>query len=90
MTHVIYTHAHEVGARLCIIIRTFNFPGPVMAKTQCQSRESSSSVVLVTGFGPFHHHTVNASWAAVQELQKIGVRDVDSVGVTLAIREVYK
>ena len=29
--------------------------------------------VLVTGFGPFRHHPVNASWAAVQELEAIGI-----------------
>lgn len=29
--------------------------------------------VLVTGFGPFGHHTVNASWVAVSGLKKLGV-----------------
>ena len=29
--------------------------------------------VLVTGFGPFAHHSVNASWAAVQELEAVGI-----------------
>ena len=29
--------------------------------------------VLVTGFGPFGHHSVNASWAAVQELEAVGI-----------------
>ena len=49
--------------------------------------ETANSVVLVTGFGPFHHHTVNASWAAVKELQNIGVWDVDSdLPVPLAIK----
>ena len=56
---------------------------------QSHSMETANSVVLVTGFGPFHHHTVNASWAAVKELQNIGVWDVDSdLPVPLAIREV--
>ena len=35
--------------------------------------ESQEAPVLVTGFGPFHHHTVNASWVAVQEMAKLGV-----------------
>ncbi|KAJ8383311.1 hypothetical protein AAFF_G00221710 [Aldrovandia affinis] len=29
--------------------------------------------VVVTGFGPFGEHTVNASWVAVKELQKLGL-----------------
>ncbi|XP_039623130.1 pyroglutamyl-peptidase 1 [Polypterus senegalus] len=34
--------------------------------------------VVVTGFGPFGEHTVNASWVAVQELKKLGLgNDVD-------------
>ena len=32
------------------------------------------SPILVTGFGPFHNHDVNASWVAVQELQRLGVK----------------
>uniref|UniRef100_S4R510 Pyroglutamyl-peptidase I n=1 Tax=Petromyzon marinus TaxID=7757 RepID=S4R510_PETMA len=32
----------------------------------------------VTGFGPFREHNVNASWVAVQELEKLGMgEDVD-------------
>ena len=30
--------------------------------------------LLVTGFGPFHHHKVNASWEAVKELVGVGVK----------------
>ncbi|KAF7692450.1 pyroglutamyl-peptidase 1 [Silurus meridionalis] len=29
--------------------------------------------VIVTGFGPFGEHSVNASWVAVQELMKLGL-----------------
>lgn len=36
------------------------------------------------GFGPFHDHSENASWAAVQELAKIGVSD----NVKLIVKEV--
>ena len=31
--------------------------------------------VVVTGFGPFGAHKVNASWVAVQELKAIGLED---------------
>ncbi|XP_078279868.1 pyroglutamyl-peptidase 1 isoform X2 [Rhinoraja longicauda] len=37
--------------------------------------ERSRSTVVVTGFGPFGEHTTNASWVAVQELQKLGLGD---------------
>ena len=33
--------------------------------------ESSNKSILVTGFGPFGEHTVNASWVAVGELTQI-------------------
>ncbi|XP_044311918.1 pyroglutamyl-peptidase 1 isoform X2 [Varanus komodoensis] len=40
--------------------------------------EKSRRPVVVTGFGPFGEHSVNASWIAVQELEKMGLReDVD-------------
>lgn len=42
--------------------------------------------VLVTGFGPFAMHQVNASWVAVQELEKMGLgEDLD---VSLVTREI--
>ena len=31
--------------------------------------------VVVTGFGPFGIHKVNASWVAVQELKNLGLED---------------
>ena len=38
------------------------------------------SSVTVEGFGPFGNHLVNASWVAVQELEKMGVaNDIDLV-----------
>lgn len=46
-----------------------------------------NSTVLVTGFGPFHHHRVNASWVAVQELAGIGVKHKGEE-VHLEIREI--
>ncbi|XP_062998727.1 pyroglutamyl-peptidase 1-like protein [Elgaria multicarinata webbii] len=39
---------------------------------------SSSTVVVVTGFGPFRQHLVNSSWEATKELSKLGLgNDVD-------------
>ena len=35
------------------------------------SEETCNKTVLVTGFGPFGHHTVNASWVAVKELDRL-------------------
>lgn len=37
--------------------------------------EKRSKCVVVTGFGPFGEHAVNASWVAVQELEKLGLGD---------------
>ncbi|KAE8631843.1 hypothetical protein XENTR_v10001322 [Xenopus tropicalis] len=40
--------------------------------------EEQKIAVVVTGFGPFGEHTVNASWVAVQELGKLGLgKEVD-------------
>ncbi|XP_071079518.1 pyroglutamyl-peptidase 1-like [Haliotis cracherodii] len=47
---------------------------------------STKRTVLVTGFGPFGCHKVNASWVAVQELEKLGLGDdVDLVTQKLAV-----
>ncbi|XP_067871644.1 pyroglutamyl-peptidase 1 [Heterodontus francisci] len=35
--------------------------------------DSNSQLVLVTGFGPFRQYITNPSWAAVQELKKLGL-----------------
>ncbi|CAL8394295.1 unnamed protein product [Boreogadus saida] len=35
--------------------------------------DNNKRTVIVTGFGPFGEHMVNASWVAVQELQKLGL-----------------
>ncbi|XP_066460689.1 pyroglutamyl-peptidase 1 isoform X1 [Eleutherodactylus coqui] len=37
--------------------------------------EKRGGCVVVTGFGPFGEHAVNASWVAVQELDKLGLGD---------------
>ena len=46
--------------------------------------------ILVTGFGPFHNHAVNASWAAVQELEKIEILNSDSQIIPLVTKEVSR
>lgn len=45
------------------------------------------SPILVTGFGPFHQHSVNASWVAVQEMAKLGI-EYNSKKVPFKIAEV--
>jgi len=45
--------------------------------------------VLVTGFGPFGDHNVNASWEAVKELEKIGVAHNINL-VTVEVPVVYE
>ncbi|XP_018425317.1 PREDICTED: pyroglutamyl-peptidase 1 isoform X1 [Nanorana parkeri] len=46
--------------------------------------EKHRKCVVVTGFGPFGEHAVNASWVAVQELEKAGLQD----GINLHVYEV--
>ncbi|XP_005993218.3 pyroglutamyl-peptidase 1 isoform X1 [Latimeria chalumnae] len=46
--------------------------------------ENNKKAVVVTGFGPFGEHTVNSSWVAVQELEKLGLGN----GVDLLVYEV--
>ncbi|XP_026879576.2 pyroglutamyl-peptidase 1 isoform X2 [Electrophorus electricus] len=38
--------------------------------------------VIVTGFEPFGEHAVNASWVAVQELEKLGLGQIVDLHVT--------
>lgn len=44
--------------------------------------------ILVTGFGPFDKHLVNASWEAVKELQKLWADSEEFADVTLIAKEI--
>jgi pyroglutamyl-peptidase len=44
--------------------------------------------ILVTGFGPFDKHVVNASWEAAKELQKLWTKSGEFPGVELIIKEI--
>ncbi|EZA62455.1 hypothetical protein DMN91_004474 [Ooceraea biroi] len=44
--------------------------------------------ILVTGFGPFDKHVVNASWEAVKELQKLWAASKEFPGVELITEEI--
>lgn len=35
--------------------------------------------VLVTGFGPFNEHTINASWQAVSILPELNFQDIELI-----------
>ncbi|XP_064197486.1 pyroglutamyl-peptidase 1-like [Anguilla rostrata] len=46
--------------------------------------DNGKRTVVVTGFGPFGEHAVNASWVAVKELEQLGL----GPGVDLHVHEV--
>lgn len=51
--------------------------------------ESSSKTILLTGFGPFGQHEVNASWVAVKEVERLWEgRDQELKNWSLKTREV--
>nr|XP_015296292.2 pyroglutamyl-peptidase 1 isoform X3 [Macaca fascicularis] len=44
-------------------------------RANARRRAGPPGVLSSQGFGPFGEHTVNASWIAVQELEKLGLGD---------------
>lgn len=63
----------------------------VIAVDECdgagQDSRQQERPVMVTGFGPFHQHKVNASWVAVQHMSKLGIEH-NSIRVPLKIAEI--
>lgn len=53
-----------------------------------QIQKRHKYIALVTGFGPFGDHNVNASWAAVKELEKLYVKSNKFDNVKLVIEEI--
>lgn len=54
----------------------------------CKMSIDPKCTILVTGFGPFDKHPVNASWEAVKELQKLWENSVESSDVKLVAEEI--
>lgn len=48
----------------------------------------SECTILVTGFGPFDKHVVNASWEAVKELQKLWIDSKEFSDIELITKEI--
>lgn len=45
--------------------------------------------IIVTGFGPFGKHTINASWEAVKHLSKLNLQILkEQYNVNLIIKEI--
>ncbi|XP_076475937.1 pyroglutamyl-peptidase 1 isoform X2 [Bombus vancouverensis nearcticus] len=44
--------------------------------------------VLVTGFGPFDNHIVNASWEAAKELNKLCINSKELMDVEVIVKEI--
>ncbi|XP_017764648.1 PREDICTED: pyroglutamyl-peptidase 1 [Eufriesea mexicana] len=45
-------------------------------------------IVLVTGFGPFGNHIINASWEAVKELNKLCANSKEMTDVEIIVKEI--
>lgn len=45
-------------------------------------------VALITGFGPFGNHVINASWEAVKELNKLCGNSQEMMDVEIIIKEI--
>ena len=62
--------------------KKFKFRGVVF------SVKMADGTVLVTGFGPFGTHKINASWLAVKEMADMGLSYRDGSNIKLEIREI--
>ena len=54
----------------------------------CEMSIDPECTILVTGFGPFDQHRVNASWKAVKELEKLWIDSKQFSNIKLIVEEI--
>ena len=85
---IIKPRPHEIAASALLPHGAWHADQPAkMSSESSEQQTESEGPVLVTGFGPFGRHAINASWEAVKELGKLGI-EYKSKKVSLETREI--